>query len=128
MEELAAKAEEQQLDADVEVPHHKTWRAENVEGDVAESTPEQVNSFVQRQKFREDRRVIQTTLHCRLNNEEIMELCMFLNELCARPQQYSIRRRFASCATRSRLCARFAMHLTTARVNGTMWDRTLYLR
>ena len=49
MEELAAKAEEQHLDADDEVPPHKTWRAENVEGDVVDAPPEQVNSFVQRQ-------------------------------------------------------------------------------
>ena len=38
VEELAAKSEEQHLDADVEVPAHKTWRVEE---------PEQVNSFVQ---------------------------------------------------------------------------------
>ena len=30
VEELAAKAEEQHLDADVEVPAHKTWRVEDV--------------------------------------------------------------------------------------------------
>ena len=32
VEELAAKAEEQHLDADVEVPAHKTWRVEDVVG------------------------------------------------------------------------------------------------
>ena len=43
MEELAAKAEEQHLDADVEVPAHKTWRVEDVVGDAADAAPEQMN-------------------------------------------------------------------------------------
>ena len=47
VEELAAKAEEQHLDADVEVPAHKTWRVEDVVADAADAAPEQVNSFVQ---------------------------------------------------------------------------------
>ena len=47
VEELAAKAEEQHLDADVEVPAHKTWRIEDVVRDAADAAPEQVNSFVQ---------------------------------------------------------------------------------
>ena len=46
VEELAAKAEEQHLDADVEVPAHKTWRVEDVVADAADAAPEQVNSFV----------------------------------------------------------------------------------
>ena len=40
VEELAAKAEEQHLDADVEVRAHKTWRVENVVGDAADAAPE----------------------------------------------------------------------------------------
>ena len=40
VEELVAKAEEQHLDADVEVPPYKTWRVEDVVGDAA---PEQMN-------------------------------------------------------------------------------------
>ena len=36
VEELAAKAEEQHLDADVEVPAHKTWRVEDVVADAAD--------------------------------------------------------------------------------------------
>ena len=47
VEELAAKAEEQHLDADVEVPAHKTWRVEDVVADAADTAPEQVNSVVQ---------------------------------------------------------------------------------
>ena len=47
-EELAARAEEQHLDADVEVGKcHKTWRVEDVVGDAADAAPEQMNSFVQ---------------------------------------------------------------------------------
>ena len=37
MEELAAKAEEQHLDADVEVLAHKTWRIEDVVGDMRQT-------------------------------------------------------------------------------------------
>ena len=47
VEELAAKAVGQHLDADVEVPAHKTWRVEDVVADAADAAPEQVNSFVQ---------------------------------------------------------------------------------
>ena len=47
MEELAAKTEEQHLDADVEVPAHKTWRVEDV-ADAADAAPQLINSFVQR--------------------------------------------------------------------------------
>ena len=47
VEELVAKAEEQHLDADVEVPAHKTWRVEDVTADAADAVSEQVNSFVQ---------------------------------------------------------------------------------
>ena len=43
MEELASKAEEQHLDADVEVLAHKTWRVEDVVGDAADAAPEQMN-------------------------------------------------------------------------------------
>ena len=35
VEELAAKAEDQHLDADVEVPAHKTWKVEDVVADAA---------------------------------------------------------------------------------------------
>ena len=58
-------AEEQHLDADVEVPAHKTWRVEDVVGDAADAAPEQMNSAEQDRSVREDRRVTQTTLHGR---------------------------------------------------------------
>ena len=38
-----SKAEEQHLDADVEVPAHKTWWVEDVVGDAADAAPEQMN-------------------------------------------------------------------------------------
>ena len=37
VEELAAKAEERHLDADVEVLAHKKWRVEDVVGDAADA-------------------------------------------------------------------------------------------
>ena len=49
VEELAVRAEEQHLGADVEVPAHKSWRiadASNATG-TADEAPEQTNSFVQ---------------------------------------------------------------------------------
>ena len=45
VEELASKAEEQHLDADVEVPAHKTWRVEDVVGDAADAAPEQMKQL-----------------------------------------------------------------------------------
>ena len=44
---MGAKAEEQHLDADVEVPAHKTWRVEDVVADATDAAPERMNSFVQ---------------------------------------------------------------------------------
>ena len=46
VEELAARAEEQHLDADVEVLAHKTWRVEDGVGDAADAAPEQMNIFL----------------------------------------------------------------------------------
>ena len=43
VEELAAKAEEQHLDDDVEVLAHKTWRVKDVVGAAANAAPEQLN-------------------------------------------------------------------------------------
>ena len=56
-----------------------------------------------------------------LNDDEVMELCVFSNETTAilNPSK------FASCATRLGLREGFAMDLTTARANGTMWDLSL---
>ena len=94
---LAAKAEEQHLDADDEVPAHKTWRVEDVVGDAADAAPEQmnilldareqsVNSFVQSktevfEKIEESLRPLCMVED--LNDSEIMELCILSNELNA---------------------------------------------
>ena len=79
VEELAAKAEEQHLDADVEVPAHKTWRVEDVVADAADAAPEQMNSFVQSktevlEKIEESLRPLCMVED--LNDDEVMELCI----------------------------------------------------
>ena len=97
VEELAAKAEEQHLDADVEVLAHNTWRVEDVVGDAADAAPEQMNvlldareksmnSFVQSkievfEKIEESLRSL--CLVEDLNDDEVMELCTVSNELNA---------------------------------------------
>ena len=86
VEELAARAEEQHLDADVEVLARKTWRIEGVVGDAADAAPEQMNSFVQSktevfEKIEESLRPLWMVEH--LNDDDIMELCILLNELNA---------------------------------------------
>ena len=84
--ELAARAEEQHLDADVEVPAHKTWRVEDVVGNAADAAPEQMNSFAQSktevfEKIQESLRPLCMVED--LNDDEIMELCILSNELKA---------------------------------------------
>ena len=126
VEELAAKAEEQHLDADVEVPAHKTWRVEDVVADAADAAPEQVNSFVQSktevfEKIEESLRPLCMVEN--LNDDEIMELCILSNELNACEATAILNpSKFASCATRLGLREGFAVDLTTARANGAMWD------
>ena len=94
---MAAKAEEQHLDADVEVPAHKTWRVEDVVADTADAAPEQMNisldareqsmnSFVQSktevlEKIEESLRPLCMVED--LNDDEIMELCILSSELNA---------------------------------------------
>ena len=41
-----AEARREHLDADVEVPAHKTWRVEDVVGDAADAAPEQMNTLL----------------------------------------------------------------------------------
>ena len=129
VEELAAKAEEQHLDADVEVPAHKTWRVEDVVADAADAAPEQVNSFVQSktevfEKIEESLRPLCMVED--LDDDEIMELCILSNELNACEATAILNpSKFASCATRLGLREGFAVDLTTARANGTMWDLSL---
>ena len=133
---MAAKVEEH-LDADAEVPAHKTWRVEDVVGDAADAAPEQrnilhdarvqsTNSLVQSktevlEKIEESIRPLCTVEN--LNDDEIMELCILSNELNACETIAILNpSKFASCATRLRLREGFAVDLTTAKSNGTMWD------
>ena len=61
-----------------------------------------------------------------LDDDEIMELCMLSNELNACEATAILNpSKFAPCATRLGLRERFAVDLTTARANGTMWDLSL---
>ena len=128
--EEAARAEEQHLDADVEVPAHKTWRVEDVVRDAADALPEQMNSFVQSktevfEKIEESLRPLCMVED--LNDDEVMELCILSNEVYACETKAATLNpsKFASCATRLRLREGFAVDLTTARANGTMWDLSL---
>ena len=141
VEELAAKAEEQHLDADVEVGRClKRWRVKDVVGDAADAAPEQMNilldareqpmnSFVQSktevfEKIKESIRPLCMVED--LNHDEIMELCILSNELNACETTAILNpSKFASCATRLGLREGFAVDLTTARANGTMWDLSL---
>ena len=81
VEELVTKAEEQHLDADVEVPAHKSWRIADASNatDAADATPEQMNSFVQSktdvlEKIEESLRPLCVVGN--LKDDEIMELCI----------------------------------------------------
>ena len=85
VEELAAKAEEQHLDADVEVPAQKSWRVEDTfpTTNAADAASEQMNSFVQSktavfEKIEESLRPL-----CMVENldddDEIRELCILSN-------------------------------------------------
>ena len=104
VEELAARAAEQHLDADVEVSAHKTWRVGDVVEDAADTAPEQMNSFVQSktevfEKIEESLRPLCMVED--LNDDEIMELCILSNELNACETAAILNpSKFASCATR----------------------------
>ena len=116
LEELAAKAEEQHLDADVEVLAHKTWRVENVVGDAADAAPEQMNTLLDAREQSMNRFVksktevlekIEESLRplCMVENlhgDEVMELCILSSELNACETTAILNpSKFASCATRS---------------------------
>ena len=107
VEELPAKAEEQHLDADVEVFAHMTWRVDDVVADAADAAPEQVNSFVQSktevfEKIEESLRPLCMVED--LNDDEIMELCIISNELTACEATAILNpSKFASCASLHRV-------------------------
>ena len=96
-----------------------TWRVEHVVGDAADAAPEQMKSFVQSktevfEKIEESLRPLCMVED--LNDDEIMELCIFSNELNACETTAIINpSKFASCATRLGLREGFAVELTTAR-------------
>ena len=115
VEEFEAKAEEQHLDADVEVPAHKTWRVEDVVGDAADAAPEQMNILpcAEEQWMKsltssktEVFEKIEESLRplCMvedLNDDENMELCILSNELNVCETTAILNpSKFASCATR----------------------------
>ena len=120
VEELAAKAQ---------VPAHKTWKVEDVVADAADAALEQMNSFVQSktevfEKIEESLRPLCMVED--LNDDEVMELSILSNELNACGATAILNpSKFASCATRLGLREGFAVDLTTARANGTMWDLSL---
>ena len=61
-----------------------------------------------------------------LSGDEVVELCVFSNELNACETTAVLSpSKFASIGTRSGLREGFAVDLTTARGNGTMWDLSL---
>ena len=140
VEELAAKAEEQHLDVDVEVPAHKTWRVEDVVGDASDAAPEQMNILLCAEeqcmnsltmsktevfeKIEESLRPLCMVED--LNDDEVMELCILSNELNACEITAVLNpSKFASIGTRFGLREGFALDFTTARANGTMWDLSL---
>ena len=75
IEEMAARAEEQHLDADVEVPAHKTWIVEDVVGDAADAAPEQMNTLLdarERARRRCSRRLKSHSDHCAWSKVSMM--------------------------------------------------------
>ena len=115
VQELTAKAEEQHIDADVEMLAHKTWRVDVVVGDAAGAAPEQMNNFEQSktevfEKIEESLRPLCMVED--LNDDEIS------NELNASAVLNPLK--FVSCATRSGLREGLAEDLTTVSANGTM--------
>ena len=129
MEEMAAKAEEQHLDADVEVLAHKTWRVEDVVGDAADAAPERMNCLAssKTEVFEEIEESLRPLCMVEdLNDDEIMELCILSSELDACETTAILNpSKFASWATRLGLCEDFAVDLTSARANVTVWDLSL---
>ena len=125
-------AEEQHLDADGEVRAHKTCRVEDVAVDAAAAAPEQMesmNTFAS-SKTEVFKKIEVPLRQCTgvqdLNDDEIVKLCILSNELNACVLTAILNAsRFVSHATRLGLRDGFAVDLTAARANGTMWDLSL---
>ena len=114
------------------MPAHKSWRIEDPSNaiDAADAAPEQMNSFVQSktdvlEKIEESLRPLCMVEN--LNDDEIMELCILSNELNACETAAVLNpSKFASIVRRGlNFVNGFAVDLTTARANGTMWDLSL---
>ena len=89
VEDLAAKAEEQHLDADVEVPTHKSWRVEDVAGDAADAALGQMSSFAQSKRCsRKSKRHSDHLAWSKISTTTRCETTAILNPS-----------KFASCAT-----------------------------
>ena len=118
---MAAKADEQHLDADVEVPLHKSWRIEDVVGDAADAPPEQMNCLAKSKTEVFENNEESPRPLCMiedLNDDDIMELYILSNELNACETAAILNpSKFASCATRLGLREGFAVGLTTGRTS-----------
>ena len=97
--------------------------------DAADAAPEQVNSFVQSKTEVFEKIEVSLRPLCMvedLNDDEIMELCILSKELSACEITAVLNpSKFASIGTRFGIREGFAVDLTTARANGTMWDLSL---
>ena len=105
---------------------HNTWRVEDVVGDAADAAPEQMNSLAssKREVFEKIEESLRPVCMVEdFDDDEVMELCM-LSSACETTATLNPSK-FASCATRLGLREGFAVDLTTARANGTMWDLSL---
>ena len=105
VEELAGKAEEQHLDADVEVLAQKTWRVEDFVGDASDAAREQMNTLLDAREQSKNRFVqsktevfekIEESLRALcmvedLNDDEVIELCILSNELNAYSNTQSVK-------------------------------------
>ena len=110
--------------------HTRHGGQKTLSGDAADAAPEQMNSLVQSkievfEKIEESFRP-----QCKgfedLNDDEVMELSILSNKLNACETTAILNpSKFASCATRLGLREGFAVDLTTARANRTMWDFSL---
>ena len=128
---MVTKAGEHHLYADVEVLAHRSWRIEDTfpATDASDAAPEQMNSFVKSKTevFEKIEKSLRTVCMFEdLNDDEIMELCILSNELnaCESAEILNLSK-MASCATRSGLREGFAVDVTIARANGTLWELSL---
>ena len=120
------------------MPAHRTWRVEDVVGDAADAAPEQMNTLLDAREQSMNSLVqsktevfekIEESLRplCMvedLNDDEVMELCILSNELnaCETKSNTQSVEVCVMCDEVGDSVKVFAVDLTTARANGTMWD------